>query len=90
MFFIASLLALYFGGALDLRFDDTVLWEFDPTSEQFSRIALANALLAVFVLMPFAARARRMRQTCGRASGASPSAWLWEQQSPSLCACRCC
>jgi membrane protease YdiL (CAAX protease family) len=58
VFFIASLLALYFGGALDLRFDDTLLWDFEPTTEQFSRIALANALLAVFVLMPFAASAR--------------------------------
>ena len=58
-FFIASLLALYFAGAVDLRFDEQALWDFDPTSEQFSRFGLANSLLVILAMTPFAVIARR-------------------------------
>jgi membrane protease YdiL (CAAX protease family) len=63
-FFISSVLALYFGGALDLRLDKgTTLWQFEPTPEQFSRIGLASSLLALALMMPFAASSRRREGT---------------------------
>lgn len=58
-FFIASVLALYFAGALDLRFNEEALWDFDPTSEQLSRFGLANSLLVILTMTPFAVIARR-------------------------------
>jgi len=63
-FFVSSVLALYFGGALDLRLDDnTTLWQFEPTPEQFSGIGLASSLLGLAFMMPFAASARRREGT---------------------------
>lgn len=58
-FVVSSVLALYFGGALDLQIDGPALWQFQPTPEQFGRIGLASSLLALAVLLPFAASARR-------------------------------
>jgi membrane protease YdiL (CAAX protease family) len=51
-------LALYFAGALDLRFDSEALWDMEPTAEQFSRMGMAGSLLAILALLPFAARLR--------------------------------
>jgi membrane protease YdiL (CAAX protease family)/tetratricopeptide (TPR) repeat protein len=63
-FLVSSVLALYFGGALDLRLaDDTTLWQFQPTPEQFGRIGLASSLLGLALMMPFAASARRRKGT---------------------------
>jgi len=63
-FFVASVLALYFGGALDLRVDDgTTLWQFEPAPDQFGRIGLATSLLGLVLMMPFAASARRREGT---------------------------
>jgi membrane protease YdiL (CAAX protease family) len=63
-FFVSSVLALYFGGALDLRLDDgATLWQFEPTPEQFGRIGLASSLLGLALMMPFAASARRREGT---------------------------
>lgn len=59
VFFISDVFALYFGGALDLRIDSTVLWDFQPTPEQFSSIGVASSLLGLAAMMPFAASTRR-------------------------------
>jgi membrane protease YdiL (CAAX protease family) len=63
-FFVSSVLALYFGGALDLRINDgTTLWQFEPTPVQFSRIGLASSLLGLALMMPFAGSSRRREGT---------------------------
>jgi uncharacterized protein len=61
--FVSSVVALYFGGALDLRIDEgPTLWQFEPTLEQVSRIALASSLLGLAFMMPFAASSRRREE----------------------------
>jgi membrane protease YdiL (CAAX protease family) len=63
-FFVSSVLALYCGGALDLRLDDkAALWQFDPSPEQLSGIGLASSLLGLALMMPFAFSARRREAT---------------------------
>lgn len=63
-FFVSSVLALYFGGALDLRLNEgTTLWQFEPTPVQFSRIGLASSLLGLALMMPFAVSSRRREGT---------------------------
>ena len=58
VFFISSVLALYFGGALDLQINAAALWNFQPNPEQFSQIGLASSMLGLAAMMPFAALRR--------------------------------
>ncbi|HEY7638683.1 MAG TPA: type II CAAX endopeptidase family protein [Steroidobacteraceae bacterium] len=61
--FIGSIVALYFGGALDLHMDSAVLWQFEPTPEQFSRIAVASSLIGLAAMLPFVMSASRRQGT---------------------------
>jgi uncharacterized protein len=57
-FGLASLLSLYAAGAIDLLADGS-LWVIDATPAQLARIALVESFLAVTLLLPLGALARR-------------------------------